>query len=80
MNRTQELITNSYSIGHAAQTIEELLKNTLYQIMLYEHDKMQDSETYKKLVLLKTKLEALLANAKEVHDFINKIDQREFLT
>ena len=70
MNLTQELITTSYTLGHAVQTIEDLKDNTSYQIKLFKKEKHTDSETFKKLEKLHIELEKLSIEAKKTNKFL----------
>ncbi len=76
MNKTQDLITNSHTIGHAVSTIQNLHESTLQQIKLYQKENMKDSDTYVNLVTVYTELDNLLVKAIEVKEIIDNIDEK----
>lgn len=73
MNRTQELITDSFSLGHAVGTIDGLRKTALSQIDLYEKE-VPGSETIIKLKRAYLVLDSLLERAKDANDILNGLD------
>ncbi len=77
MNKTQELITNSYTIGHAVSTIQNLHESALQQIKLYKKENMKDSDTYVNLVTVFAELDNLLVKAIEVKEVIDSIDEKD---
>ena len=74
MNKTQELITNSYTIGHALNTLIHIQENTEQQIKLFKKEKMSDSDMYIKLIKINAQLEPLLKHCQSVRETIENID------
>lgn len=74
MNTTQELITHSFTIGHALSTILHIQENTEQQIKLYKKEGLTKSETYIKLEKINSELKPLLKHCQTVRETIENID------
>lgn len=73
MNKTQERITENFTIGHATQTVEHLLETTTREVEKAE--KGDQREDYDKLVKVQLALVELLTKAKNVKYLIDHIDE-----
>jgi hypothetical protein len=73
MNKTQDRITTAYGIGHAVQTINNLLENTERELKT-EADKLNGGAEYVKLRKVRIALHDLLTKAKEVKEVLYSID------
>lgn len=74
MNKTQKLITTSFTLSHAVMTIKDLKDNAKSQLEIFSKENHTDSLTFKKLEKIYNELDSLLKKAEATNFILCKID------